>query len=600
MDELKTELVRLEQAGGIQSLGFSASPVAWWEIVAGAQAALSAAHIHLREGDQMAEARSLLRLGSRMLDAASRPSSDLPHGERRYLAQLALHAFAMDANTPSAMAIAARFPDLLTDGTPNELAAAGTALPSKVGDVLAAIEDGPQKDYLEQLNYFLEAGEADQLEGLRAAIRTMIVEDSSSFESVLLASSLNTLGAISRHAVRLTLRETGGELVREYADRLIDEGVRTLLPPQRQAIQEAGLLAGDNAVLAMPTSTGKTLCAELALMAGLEEGPGLVCYVAPYVALGRQVASTMRRRARGLARVHPMIGGYRLPRPLSPTTEREIAVCTPERLDALLRIFPEVHEHIRTVVVDEAHLVGNGVRGARLEGIVSRLLVRQRAGTNSRIVLLSAVVPNPDDLAEWLGPDTAVATSDWRPGARRTVFWGESGQLQLLIGDDPIRGDGQSAASILGTQGLPWPKTNFYATTNIGQQLAQLPDAYENVGYMSRFLLTRDEGSVLVICASRKGTRSLARAVAAHLPELDQPPRRVAALIERIQSRYPYLRSLVTALLSGVAYHNAALPSDVRERIEDAVREGDLDIVVATTTLAEGVDLPFRFTVLAD
>ena len=71
-------------------------------------------------------------------------------------------------------------------------------------------------------------------------------------------------------------------------------------------------------------------------------------------------------------------------------------------------------------------------------------------------------------------------------------------------------------------------------------------------------------------------------------------------MINRIETRYPYLRSLVTALRSGVAYHNAALPLDVRERIEDAVRDGELQVVVATTTLAEGVDLPFRFTLLAD
>ena len=443
-------------------------------------------------------------------DAASRPSSDLPDVERARSAQLAVHAFTMDGNAPSAVALASRFPELSESGSLNEIAAFGTAVPTQIGEILSNIGEGPQRTYLEELNVFLEAGDETSVERLRTSLQTFLLADATSFESVLLASALHTLTALERYSVRNTIQAFPGSTVERYSDRIVRDGIRTLLPPQLHAIQEGGLLGRDNAVIAMPTSTGKTLCAELALLAGLDDGPGLVCYIAPYVALGRQVASTLRRRARGIARVHSMVGGYRLTQPLSPGSNREIAVCTPERFDALLRAAPDLHQHLKTVVVDEAHLIGNGVRGTRLEGIISRLLVRQRSGTQSRIVLLSAVVPNPEDLAEWLGHGTTVATSDWRPSSRRTVFWGDDGRLSLLVGDDQIRGTGQSAASVLGHQSLPWPKTGFYPTSNVGQQLAQLPDVYENVGYMARFLLAREEGSVLVICTSRKGTRSLA------------------------------------------------------------------------------------------
>ena len=53
-------------------------------------------------------------------------------------------------------------------------------------------------------------------------------------------------------------------------------------------------------------------------------------------------------------------------------------------------------------------------------------------------------------------------------------------------------------------------------------------------------------------------------------------------------------------MLRGVAYHNSSLPHDVREGIERAVQTRDLKAVAATTTLAEGVDLPFRVTILVD
>lgn len=595
-----SELLRIEQAAGAQSLGFGGSLVVWWEIVAAAQAALSDAHVVLRSSENLDTAEPLLSSAARMLDAASRPVSDLPAEQRRSIALLALQAFSMDGNTPSAMAMATRFPDLLNAGSPNELVSVATALPAKVGDILRVVEAGPQRDYLEQLNFFLETGNLQLADALHEALRSLILSNPTSLESVLLASSINTLRAITRNSVAVALQPRAGPFLSSYVDRLVAEGIRTLLPPQVAALDNADILGKRNAVVAIPTSTGKTLLAELALMAGLESGPGLVCYIAPYVALGRQVATTLRRRGRGLARVYPMIGGYRLPRPLEPTVNREIAICTPERFDALLRLSPEIHEHIRVVVVDEAHLVGNGVRGARLEGIVARLRLRQSAGQASRIVLLSAVIPNPADLARWLGPKTAIATSDWRPSTRRTVLWAEEGQLQLLVGDDRLRQPGQTAATLLGSQPLPWPKANFYRTSNVGQQLSQLPAVYENVAYLVRFLLARQEGSVLVICGSRKGTRALAGSVGKQLPLVEPTPPRVARLLARIRSRHPYLGTLATALESGVAYHNAALPGELKELIEDSARHDELKAVIATTTLAEGVDLPFRFTVLAD
>ena len=57
---------------------------------------------------------------------------------------------------------------------------------------------------------------------------------------------------------------------------------------------------------------------------------------------------------------------------------------------------------------------------------------------------------------------------------------------------------------------------------------------------------------------------------------------------------------LATCLRSGVAYHNASLPHELRHLIEDAIAAREIRAVAATTTLAEGVDLPFRTTLLVD
>src|SRR5207248_9983042 len=137
----------------------------------------------------------------------------------------------------------------------------------------------------------------------------------------------------------------------------------------------------------LPTSTGKTLISELCLAAALEGQPGADCYITPYVATGRQVASTLQRHLPPNHRVHTLVGGFKIEADLVPGSTREWVVATPERFDALLRSFPALRDNLRGVVVDEAHTIENGVRGARLEGILARLRLLQDRGRAFRTVL---------------------------------------------------------------------------------------------------------------------------------------------------------------------------------------------------------------------
>jgi len=105
---------------------------------------------------------------------------------------------------------------------------------------------------------------------------------------------------------------------------------------------------------------------------------------------------------------------------------------------------------------------------------------------------------------------------------------------------------------------------------------------------------------VLCVCASKDDTRQLAFALAVHFPEIEIPAPQITAAIAHIESAYTFLRPLGTLLRRGVAYHNAGLPHKVRELIEACAKVGALKVVTSTTTLAEGVDLPFRFTIIVD
>lgn len=101
----------------------------------------------------------------------------------------------------------------------------------------------------------------------------------------------------------------------------------------------------------------------------------------------------------------------------------------------------------------------------------------------------------------------------------------------------------------------------------------------------------------LIVCPRKVDTRLLARELLAGREEVEDDE--VAGIAASILERYPYLDFLVECLKRGVSYHNASLPFDVRRDIEKLTRERVLSVVCATTTLAEGADLPFRWTIVA-
>jgi helicase len=92
-------------------------------------------------------------------------------------------------------------------------------------------------------------------------------------------------------------------------------------------------------------------------------------------------------------------------------------------------------------------------------------------------------------------------------------------------------------------------------------------------------------------------TRLLAGSLANQVPETTDPD--ILALANSIVEKYAWLNSLAACLRHGIAYHNASLPFDVRREIEQVTRNRKLSIVCSTTTLAEGADLPFRWTLVS-
>jgi helicase len=602
----------------------------WGELIAAAQAVID----HYEEFPA-ADIRSLyeeksaipLIAAARILDSASK-AADIPDADRHKLAIAATVAFGMYGNSLSAAA-AARRVIAMEDGGDHALArtvllprgsdgekeeavslkdtlavALATAAPQVLGKVQPWCKEGsPQYAYLERLGQYLRTGQSDQVHFLRQALVDCLLAEDAPFAGMLLFASRLCLEHVIVLSTAAVIAAEWPACPPGYVRRLVDAGVQMFLPPQYKAVVEKQLLSTTgNMLIALPTSAGKTLLGELRLISALGDRPGLACYLAPYVALGQQVADTLRRHLPKRYRIHPLVGGHKGEVKLEPKTYREVVVATPERLDLLLRSMPEIAESIRCVVCDEAHMIPNDTRGMKLEGLLSRIRMRQQRGSPLQVVLISAVLPEYEPLRLWMSiEETNVITDTWRPTARRLAIWRQSGQLTWHLGPDPVRMAGASNDDVLGISNLLWPKTHFYGSDKPGAIVKQEADLFENVAYLVDTVHHQyNGGPILCYCASRHNSRKLAAAIASRMEKLEPLPPAIASTIALIARKHKILRPLMAMLRKGVAYHNASLPHDVRSHLEEAIKQQEIIAVTATTTLAEGVDLPFRFTILAD
>lgn len=591
-----------ERSAAVMARGLSGSSEAWGTLLAHAQAVLAARtdklHFEVEGSYDFEEWRDLVA-AARILDLAATDQGVSNPDNRRTAAILAACAFGMSGTAVSATSIVRNHRLLDSDLGPGELTTLAISSPILSRDVLPRLPAGSaHRTCIENVAAFLARGAEEQFSKASRSLQEAAFEEPGAWESYLLRLSSLSLAHVGKLATARVLMSEEARFPRGYLDRLVDDSP-LLLPSQYEAITEHGILRPDeNLLIALPTGTGKTLLGELALLSSLGREPGLVCYIAPYVALGRQVAEKISRHTPPDVRVHRLMGGYKEPEPVDPEARLEVIVATPERFDAMLRLRPDLLPAIRCVVFDEAHMISNGERGVRLEGILTRLRLAARTGQVPRFVLLSAVLSNTEEIATWLGiRPTNVISGTWRPSAKRLLRWAENGTLQLHAGDDPLR---KQPMEVLGETNLPWPNAQFYPTSNFGAIQQQEPRALQNIAFLAEYEYKQYEQPILCVCSTRPRTRRLAAEVAERFEILEPIPQTIRNIVNLIDQRYSYLRPLREAVLRGVAYHNSSLPHDVRERIEQAVESRALKVVTATTTLAEGVDLPFRATILGD
>ena len=345
---------------------------------------------------------------------------------------------------------------------------------------------------------------------------------------------------------------------------LKESGIVELYPPQVKAIQ-AGVLNGENVVLATPTASGKTLIALFAASIHLIKG-GKILYLVPL----RALASEKIRECRDLLcrgsefKAAISTGDYDSTDPW--LADYDIVVATNEKADSLLRHKAPWMDDLSLVIFDELHLLGDPDRGPTLEMVITKLKKRL---PEAQFIGLSATISNAEEIAEWL--DARPVVSEWRP-------------VPLKEGI------------------LTGRKVEFF-----DGEVKELERIHENIMVNAVLNVVLEGGQALVFALTRRRAEQyaakLAKAFSERIEILNQGDRdALQGYAEKILEvdRSSFSENLANLISSGVSFHHAGLSHAHRALIEEAFRRRILKAIVATPTLAAGVNLPARLVLLTE
>ena len=343
------------------------------------------------------------------------------------------------------------------------------------------------------------------------------------------------------------------------------QGIQTLTPCQESALSFGPIWAGSSLIIVAPTSAGKTFTGEvLAAQAALALRRAI--FLVPFKAIAEEKYAEFHERYRNLGISVVISDGDHSQNDYDIRIGNfGLAVVVYEKMAQLLVQSPGILANCQLLVVDEIQLIGDQNRGPTLEILLTQVRQQREA---PQIIGLSATLADLGGLDKWLKAETLVSSE--RPVSLwESVAW-PYGTRDLL--------NVESGAQRNGPDLTAWPSPHALDAGSI-EELAYRLIASEGFEKSYIFFRTRVDDTIRT-----------ARQLAYVLPA-DPVPGTVRDRIAELEDTA--MRTFLEQWIDRrVAYHNSGLSLDERRLVEQLFREGTLRFLVATSTLAAGINTP--------
>lgn len=350
---------------------------------------------------------------------------------------------------------------------------------------------------------------------------------------------------------------------KEVIKRWNSDGIRQLLPIQIQSVNRFGILDGNSLIIAGPGTSGKTFCGEMAALrtASLREK---AVFLVPLKAIAIEKYKTFNDRYSPL--------GLKIRLSTRDHTDHEKDI-SKNRFDILISIYEKLNsltsnditliKSCRCFILDEFQMISDPQRGAELELIISKI---RRFNPDAQVVILMGGGTSPQSISEWL--NIPILEETRRPvDLRLGVLF--RGTFHFRGFNNHDEGDEK------------WLR-----------ELEQRSDSSLDPQVLSAIKLFAERGEQSIIFTS---TKRSAVGLARYLGKsLDLQPAKKA--ISGLDDLPPSVLNefLGECFYGGTGFHHAELDQDQRELVESGFRSGEVKILVSTSTLAWGVNLPAK------
>ena len=373
----------------------------------------------------------------------------------------------------------------------------------------------------------------------------------------------------------------------EYVEYSKGEHILSFLPSQRDALDKGLLTFEHSFSLGLATSGGKSYITELLIYQELKRNPmAKILYLAPLRSLSRELKMRFRKVGRKLnIKCSSKYGGNVIDVGDSTLEEAQLLISTPETFITLEGVLDEELREFSLIICDEGQLLEDSARGISYELLLTRLKKQEQ----KRFLFLSAIIPNIEDINVWLGgEDTQVGKSGYRPcELRYGIAKTNNGAIEVDIWDRALQGASFTIPCFVPKEvckGKINSKTGVTCLTALkslsaGPVMIYTSTKYNNVGCVT-------------ICPKIE-------AIIDAIPELSprnysNNPDFLDELTEYVQYQLGDSYPLAKYVTNGFAFHHGDLPQDIREAVENAYANSALSLIVSTSTLAEGVNMPIK------